>query len=726
MPDSNTLSETSGTENSTLEPESILVEKVIEILASAASDAIALKDYLSFSTLIDIYLGDPSQYTDEERELLLDQLLKILTSSKELTYEIAWDLPTILIPFMNSDYDFSGPLRSAPCIYKVLKLMEILATDGNPKELFLKSCELLTTIKLDDPALLDNWNIRENLFDVKIYCIFELIDSCMKRIKTLYPSRFLAMTVASFVNLVYTNPIKTTSNYHFILKRAYSFARNYNTLPLPDNVDDEENLESIKESEEMLQRRLLTAFITQTVYLVGERALLGLARDHFSHLLGCTITSKHNFDSTVPVMNRMYELALSYDLELSATFTTYLKDANELLGKIDYTGKDVTGEVFERILIDYQTNIAHVIVNSDAKTINDSIPGILTLYTYHIVTSRQFNEVSLSISDAIAISLRALIPGMVRQSFASTNIQDIVVFWSWYSMYEKPSLQVELSKVEPALLTIYYQVLLYVISVNEYRSNFRYITLTLLTKVLALSPESTAYLFLKDSLHNCPYDSVKAILVGIFKELLTKDKRVHDLADDLKKVRIYDEEPKTVESSTVEQIAKSRSDFKVDVDTPTKVQETPTKVQETSTKTDYSKADTDSSAIPSTKSSSKAPPLPSRNSTPATKFFTLDEEKLKDIFELIEISIEETFIEENGTSRIDPQKLSTLSAYLNLLVTRKREPLFIENKTLLDETVDKVEQNIAQIRQKYEKTESNLLELNAAEMLNITIERIKS
>lgn len=214
--------------------------------------------------------------------------------------------------------------------------------------------------------------------------------------------------------------------------------------------------------------------------------------------------------------------------------------------------------------------------------------------------------------------------------------------------------------------------------------------------------------------------------MGIFKELLTKDKRVHDLADDLKKVRIYDEEPRTVDPSTVEQIAKSRSDFKVDVDTPTKVQENPTKVEETSTKTDSSKADKDSSAIPSTKSSSKAPPLPSRNSTPATKFFTLNEEKLKDIFELIEISIDETFIEENGTSRIDPQKLSTLSAYLNLLVTRKREPLFIENKTLLDETVAKVEQNIAQIRQKYEKTESNLLELNAAEMLNITIERIKS
>ena len=104
----------------------------------------------------------------------------------------------------------------------------------------------------------------------------------------------------------------------------------------------------------------------------------------------------------------------------------------------------------------------------------------------------------------------------------------------------------------------------------------------------------------------------------------------------------------------------------------------------------------------------------------------MDEEKLHDIFELIEISIEETFIEENGTSRIDPQKLSTLSAYLNLLVTRKREPLFIENKTLLDETVAKVEQSIAQVRQKYEKTESTLLELNAAEMLSITIERIKS
>ena len=74
-------------------------------------------------------------------------------------------------------------------MYKILKIFENLAINGNHKELFLKSCELLNDLELsqdEDIELLK----RENFFEIKLYCVFELIDACLKKIHTLYPSRF--------------------------------------------------------------------------------------------------------------------------------------------------------------------------------------------------------------------------------------------------------------------------------------------------------------------------------------------------------------------------------------------------------------------------------------------------------------------------------------------------------------------------------------------------------
>ena len=86
--------------------------------------------------LLDIYLNDPTKYSNDEKEQLMGHLLDILTNNKDLTFEIGWDLPQLVILYIESDYDFKGPIRSSPCVYKILKIFETLAINGTLRNCF--------------------------------------------------------------------------------------------------------------------------------------------------------------------------------------------------------------------------------------------------------------------------------------------------------------------------------------------------------------------------------------------------------------------------------------------------------------------------------------------------------------------------------------------------------------------------------------------------------------
>ncbi|KAK6465216.1 YAP1 binding protein 2 [Scheffersomyces coipomensis] len=691
-------SEVSETSESTIEP--FQFEKVLESLDSGAKEAVESKDYLSYSTLLDIYLSEPTKYSYDEREQLLSHLLTILSANKELTYEIGWDLPNLLILYVESDFNFQNPIRTAPCVYKILKNFEALALNGNPKELFLKCCELLTTIKISDVTITDDTDIQDRFFDVKLYCIFELIDSCLKRIKTYYPSRFLAMTVASYINCAYNNATNSAGKNDFMMKRAYSFARNYINPPLPDEIDPsltKEEIAKIKDDEEYLQRKLLTGFITSLIYFLSTNHHNGYSVDHFSFLQEPNrpqLKKYFEYEVDIPVMNRIVELALSYDIELSKVFRQYIDDADALFKtlKFDQNEDELSGEIFEKVVIDYQTNLLTSLINSDAKSINDSVLGCVLLYTHKIAVKRTFDRVSITFNDAVNLTLRTIIPQMVQSSFVATGLQDAVLFWGWYALYENNDIELQISSIPKTLLAIYFQTLFYIVITTNDSVNFRYVALTLLTKILALAPESASYTFLKDSLLNCPYERDKATLIGILKELLTKDKQqandLESLSNNLAKATIKEEEPAEVEP------------------------EAETKVTETKKES--------STSVP--------PPLPHRDipEPTSTKYIKLDKEKLADLFSLINLSISEAFIKEKDIISIDPRKLSTLSAYLNLLVVIKNDITVITNKAQLDKILDTVEERFKSVKTKHEKDNSNVFELNAVGMLEITLDRIKA
>ncbi|PYD07515.1 hypothetical protein DND36_32295, partial [Pseudomonas savastanoi pv. glycinea] len=60
------------------------LEKVLAVFDSAAKEAKQTGDFLSYSTILDMYLSEPERFRFEERDQLLGHLLKILEKDHAL------------------------------------------------------------------------------------------------------------------------------------------------------------------------------------------------------------------------------------------------------------------------------------------------------------------------------------------------------------------------------------------------------------------------------------------------------------------------------------------------------------------------------------------------------------------------------------------------------------------------------------------------------------------
>ncbi|ODV59765.1 DUF1760-domain-containing protein [Ascoidea rubescens DSM 1968] len=305
--------------------DSISVDKICQFFHDAAKDAIKTKDFISYSTLIDIYLSNSNNYNDDEMEKLLATLHEILRNdvefnNNELIYEIGWDLPEVLINFIeSSSFKFKSYLSNAPCIKSSLSIFDLLARYGNPKELFLKACELLSSLKchfkenqndkedeqketgdankdeenqnedqLNLELLVDQFSndeLKERFFDIKFHSLLELLLASLKRIHTNSPSKFLVMAITALLKLL-NNNVDEILNLSFLARRLYVFARDYiPPLPLDPPKDSTfDNIYQFSEDELYLQRKLLQSFITHLAELSLKYTDLSLSLSFYSQL----------------------------------------------------------------------------------------------------------------------------------------------------------------------------------------------------------------------------------------------------------------------------------------------------------------------------------------------------------------------------------------------------------------------------------------------------------
>ncbi|KAG7194462.1 uncharacterized protein KQ657_004675 [Scheffersomyces spartinae] len=681
--------------------ENLPFETIIENIHLATEDVLKGEDYLSYSTLWDIYLSDVDRYSYDEREELLGLLHQVLKDNPVLAFEIGWDIPALLMPYFETNFQFDSGIRNSPGLYKLLKIFEVLALEGNPKELILKSCELLSSLSVDD--IVENVQFKERFFNLKLYSLCELLDSCLKKVDTYYPSRFLLMAVTSFINMIYSNVDANFTELPFIFRRIYSFVRNYEGPQYPSSSTEytAEELAKIKQDEEFLQRKLLTSFLTNAVDLSFRDRMEGYTLDFFSFLQELKQEQLKKiliYRLESPPFERLSELAISMDIWLKKTFDTYIEDSHKLFKQFDYTltagddDDDLMGEIFEKVVIDYQKNLATSITTSDAQKITNSTIGILELYSYKVVSDRDYNNVSVSLYDAIVFTIRLQIPTMIHKTFLNRGTQDMCAFWSWLAINQYSDscrkLAIELSKIPKQLLTIYYQSLLF-IYLTEYsiEPKFGFATLTLLLKVLSESPEEIAYDFIKDSLVNCPHQSLKTALVGILKHLLTRNKT------------------EALMDSITSQLEKTEISGKKDNEkVEPKAQDSQPKSEDDESKSENNEP--------------KPPALPARNVTANAKFMLLNDSRTNDIISLVQSSVDETF----ANNDLDLLKLPTLSAYLNLIIVIKSHPNFTSHQEQLAKILTSIEMQISSIKKK-DSLDPSLT--NFLDVLLLTIERIR-
>lgn len=651
--------------NGTIEPYDF--DQILTLLRDAAADARKDHDYLSYSTVLDIHLSSPQRYSVEEREQLLEELYETLSADTSLVAEVGWDLPQLLLPFVDSDFKFETGIRLAPGVYSVIKLFELLALHGNAKELFLKITEVLATLKVG--RLESQLGVDHKFYEIKIHCIFELINSCLRKIHTLYPLRFLAMVVSSSINSIYINPIEKVENSLFVLRRIYVFIRNYLPPPVPENHGLlPKDFRKIQDDETFLQQKLLTAFLTESIHTIFKADMLGLSIFQF-HLFqkkaAGVLYDPAEFALDFEIMRRLLQLALSLDLDPPAVFAQTVKASEDLVYGFKpkaTSDEEKTAELFDVLVKDYSRLFVHSIVDANSTVMSNSLGGLLALHTFEACAENINPDGLVTMKNAVALTLRLVVGGLVQPKLLHRGNQDVAVFWCWYAidqtLKEPGALELVLSSIPKYIFIAFLQSLFFVMVTNRERPQYRYVTLTLITRILSCAPEDIAYSFILGSLQDCPFENLKAALVGVFRVLLIKDKIVDKLSDSLASISLQ-----------------------VSCEKPTE----------------------------------SGPPLPSRDVPKSQKFISMTPERLDEVSAVIKGCVEETFPQ---GSVIDLVKAATLLAYLNLLISLKLND--ITDVKAFDEALQLVASHIKRIELKPMSSEAT----NIIGILNVALERL--
>ncbi|KAH0602527.1 uncharacterized protein H6S33_008608 [Morchella sextelata] len=116
----------------------VTIDKAINAIKTAA-DEIPAEDFISYSTILDVHLSYAHEFfSEEDQNSLLETLADILNTHEDLARDISWDLVSVLLPFLESS--------AATTLQTAESLIASTATKGNPKEVFIKVLESLSSL----------------------------------------------------------------------------------------------------------------------------------------------------------------------------------------------------------------------------------------------------------------------------------------------------------------------------------------------------------------------------------------------------------------------------------------------------------------------------------------------------------------------------------------------------------------------------------------------------
>lgn len=527
-------------------------------------------DPVSLVTIIDLYIDEVNlEGTRVEKEQFLDTLLEQMLTHSEIVSQIGWDLPKGLLKFYNEkNVEVNSRLGSSKIVVTVMKCFNEIALSGNPKECLLTGCQLLSELSVsqmveelavddheddndkDENSVEDDGDTTEDgetstkeplqpvrdpvelFLGVKTYVLFELIQAVLKRISSLYPSKFLGMAVSAILKFVKTN-IDDIDNTNFLLRRIYTFCRSYIPPDMPEDVVKEsklnkEELDKITEDESVLQGKLLRSLCTFAVGCCSKNKNVRLDVRYFNALSGTPFTQPTYTEETATICTRYYQLALSFDIDLKDSFLKYIDETRNIYKSLppdsevsNEEAKHAIGQVVYQLSYTYQLQKL-----AKSKGLELDPYGIFILSGLHYNETKKHLYPEISVQDAVYLYIRCATPSLFSKFYHNVAAESTARYWLWVAFTNSPFKEIKehFSKLPSYINNVFLQMLL-LKSCNEVNEEGRMVNFTLLTRVLCSMPEEISFSFILDTLLTCPYVQPKLCALGILKDLMLRTRQ---------------------------------------------------------------------------------------------------------------------------------------------------------------------------------------------------------
>lgn len=511
-----------------------------------------VEDPVSLVTLIEIYADQlDEEGTLDDKRKFLEILAEQLETQKEVTFKISWDMPKQLLKWASGkNIKIHETLRASKILPPLMKCFMSITIHGDPRELLISGCDILGSLSAeeetitylretkDDPEL----NIeKENdvymerspgdfFVGLKLHMVYELIYTSLKRIDTLYPSKYLNIAVAAFEKIITTNAI-TMEDPSILLRRSYLFCKTYmpNDPPkevlLKDGTKLEgSDLQDIIDKEVIIQGKLLKHLCT---FAVGEGLNGSGDRSEvqvYHSMARLKMPKEPFYETLVDSKLRFYDLALSFDIDLKQEMINCVNDSKRIykaLPKIE----DVPTREAQRMITKGVMKLSfsyHLQKMAHDTSLTLHPQGILVLSSIYYLASKKHLYPEIPLSDTIFLYLRFASIGIISKMHSNRAVDGAIRYFMWVHMSTSSSLKLrkEMATISPFVLESFFECFLIKVSARELASD-KTLQCTLFTRLLCCAPENISFRFICNVLRDFPYGQGKYLIIGILKQLFT-------------------------------------------------------------------------------------------------------------------------------------------------------------------------------------------------------------
>ncbi|SCU81379.1 LAFA_0C04478g1_1 [Lachancea sp. 'fantastica'] len=456
-------------------------------------------DALSLVTIIDLYSVDLiNESFRADKAQFLQIILSNLRKNPRLAEQIGWDLPKILLKFLDiRNIEPNVSLSQNAVISTAIKCFNEIALSGNAKECFLAGCEIIEELSVQDiepenepegdyddeteddgdfddndtdrtfsedgdhnasteeiaariamekaasQAIIDviDRDPQEYALGLQLHALMELISTTIKRIHTSYPSKFLATAVGAILSFIKTNA-PLIDDCVFVLRRIYMFCRNY-IPPLPQadatNTLDPEEVEKLSEDENALQRKLLQCLLTNAV---GQLLLTRQMHTAAEYVMKLKKIDTSSFEYPIrqnmrSMIGRCYHLAYSFDIDIKEAFIIQCVKESVSIYQSLPKDSEIVNETAKSGITQLIYQLAHT-YNIQKKLTERNLSldpaGILALATYHYQETGKILHPQIRIDETIYMFLRFFTPEVYSQTTPNLYAIECCQFWIWVAV----------------------------------------------------------------------------------------------------------------------------------------------------------------------------------------------------------------------------------------------------------------------------------------------------